>query len=53
MLLFLNSVRLPWDRVCCRTPSGSAKRMLDELADAKKALKRDFYTRIIARLVGF
>jgi len=27
--------------------------MLDELADAKKALKRAFYTHIIARLLGF
>jgi len=27
--------------------------MLDELTDAKKALKRGFYTRIIARLPGF
>jgi hypothetical protein len=43
----------PWDRGCCRTPSGSVKRMLDELTDAKKALKRGFYTRIIARLPGF
>ena len=25
-------------RGCCRTPSGSAKRTLDELADARKAL---------------
>ena len=25
----------------------------DELTDAKKALKRAFYTRIIARLLGF